>query len=118
NSRLDGLQAAILSVKLTHLAEWTKKRIKNANHYNQYLQGIDEVICPLVRPNTEHTFHLYVILAERRDELMKYLSMHGVEASIHYPTALPNLPAYDYLRYTEKDFPVATMLQEKILSLP
>ena len=118
NSRLDGMQAAILSAKLPHILEWTKKRIHNAGLYNKYLEGIEGINVPMIRPNTEHTFHLYVILAENRDELISYLADRGVETSIHYPTALPNLPAYKYLGTTPSDFPVATMLQTKILSLP
>jgi dTDP-4-amino-4,6-dideoxygalactose transaminase len=59
-----------------------------------------------------------VILAERREELMVYLSERGIETAIHYPTALPNLPAYRYLNYTPADFPIATLLQKKILSIP
>jgi dTDP-4-amino-4,6-dideoxygalactose transaminase len=118
NSRLDGLQAAILSAKLPYILDWTRNRIQNAALYNNFLEGIDEVKIPLVRPNTEHTFHLYVILADRRDELMAYLGERGIETVIHYPTALPNLPAYRYLNHTPSDFPVATLLQKKILSLP
>jgi dTDP-4-amino-4,6-dideoxygalactose transaminase len=118
NSRLDGLQAAILSAKLPYILDWTRNRIQNAALYNNFLEGIDEVKIPLVRPNTEHTFHLYVILADRRDELMTYLGERGIETVIHYPTALPNLPAYRYLNHTPSDFPVATLLQKKILSLP
>jgi dTDP-4-amino-4,6-dideoxygalactose transaminase len=118
NSRLDSIQAAILSAKLPHILDWTKQRINNATLYNKYLEGIEEVQVPLVRPNTQHSFHLYVILAKQRDELMAYLTERGIEPSIHYPTALPNLPAYRYLNYTESDFPVATNLQKSILSLP
>jgi dTDP-4-amino-4,6-dideoxygalactose transaminase len=61
---------------------------------------------------------LYVILADRRDELVKYLAEQGIETVIHYPTPLPALPAYRYLNYTTGDFPIATFLQKKILSLP
>jgi len=118
NSRLDGLQAAILSAKLPHILEWTNKRIHNAGLYAKYLEGINGINIPLIRPNTEHTFHLYVILAQNRDELMPFLAERGIETSIHYPTALPNLPAYRYLNFTETDFPIATDLQNKILSLP
>ena len=118
NSRLDGLQAAILSAKLPYILEWTKRRIQNAPHYEKYLEGIEQIRIPLVRPNTEHTFHLYVVLAERRDELMAYLAEREIETAIHYPTALPNLPAYRYLNHSPADFPVATLLQKKILSLP
>ncbi|MEO7048989.1 MAG: DegT/DnrJ/EryC1/StrS family aminotransferase [Ferruginibacter sp.] len=118
NSRMDGLQAAILSVKLPYILEWTEARILNASLYNQYLKGIEEVILPVVRPNTKHTFHLYVIRASERDELMNYLKSEGIETAIHYPTALPNLPAYNYLNTSASDFPVATLYQSEILSLP
>ena len=118
NSRLDGLQAAILSAKLPYILDWTRSRIKNAGLYEKYLEGIEKIKIPLVRPNTEHTFHLYVILADRRDELMAYLGEQGIETAIHYPTPLPNLPAYRYLNHSPSNFPVATLLQKKILSLP
>jgi len=118
NSRLDGLQAAILSAKLPFLREWTEARIKNARLYDQYLAGIDEIRLPEVRPNSKHTFHLYVIRAEKRDALMQFLKEREIETSIHYPTALPNLPAYKYLGYRPADFPEATKLQDEILSLP
>ncbi|HKP32476.1 MAG TPA: DegT/DnrJ/EryC1/StrS family aminotransferase [Chitinophagaceae bacterium] len=118
NSRLDGLQAAILSAKLPFILDWTELRIRNAKLYDQYLDDIQEIILPSVRPESKHTFHLYVIQAKRRNELMNFLKERGVETSIHYPTALPNLPAYNYLDNTPADFPVATGLQNTILSLP
>ena len=118
NSRLDGLQAAVLNTKLPYILEWTEKRIANAAKYNEALKGIDEIVLPTVRENSKHTFHLYVIQASRRDELMQHLKDNGVETAIHYPTALPNLPAYKYLNTSENSFPIATALQSKILSLP
>ena len=118
NSRLDGLQAAILSAKLPHILEWTEKRIANAALYHKHLEGIDGVRVPNVRPGTKHTFHLYMIRAQRRDELQKYLKDNGVDTAVHYPTALPNLPAYQYLGTSTADYPVATQLQDEILSLP
>lgn len=118
NSRLDGLQAAILSVKLPHLSHWTNLRIQNAALYNKYLSGIEQIKIPQVRPSSKHTYHLYVIAAERREELMDYLKDKEIETLIHYPTILPNLPAYNYLGYQPSDFPVASALQQKILSLP
>ena len=118
NSRLDGLQAAILSAKLPYIIKWTELRIRNAELYNQYLGDCKEIVLPKVRPETKHTFHLYVIRAQRRDELAAYLKEQGIETAVHYPTALPNLPAYKYLGYTEKDFPIATAYQSQILSLP
>ena len=118
NSRLDGLQAAILSAKLPHILEWTKKRIVNARLYNTHLANIEEILLPKVRPDSMHTYHLYVIRAAKREELMDYLKKKGIETAIHYPCALPNLPAYKYLGYAEEDFPVSTQLQSEILSLP
>ena len=118
NSRLDGLQAAILSAKLPHILIWTEARINNANLYNKYLANIDEIILPKVRPNSKHTFHLYVIRSKKRDQLQNFLKAKGIETAIHYPTALPNLVAYYYLGYSKKDFPIASALQDQILSLP
>lgn len=118
NSRLDGLQAAILSAKLPYLQSWTESRISNAGLYNKYLSGVSEIRIPEVRPDCVHTFHLYMIRAQRRDELMSFLKQKGIDTAVHYPTALPNLPAYAYLSHKPSDFPEATTAQNEILSLP
>ncbi|MBN9379446.1 MAG: DegT/DnrJ/EryC1/StrS family aminotransferase [Chitinophagaceae bacterium] len=118
NSRLDTIQAAILSAKLPNILRWTDARIKNAGIYDSCLKDIPRICLPKVRPASRHSFHLYVIRADRRDELMAFLKEQGVETAIHYPVALPNLPAYKYLGYAPSDFPVATRLQSEILSLP
>ena len=118
NSRLDGLQAAILNAKLPHLAGWTEKRIQHAAQYNKCLANISQITLPKQRPVTKHTWHLYVIRSGNRQKLAEYLAEKGIETSVHYPTALPNLPAYAYLGYKPTDFPVATELQDQILSLP
>jgi len=118
NSRLDGLQAAILSAKLPYILEWTEKRIVNASLYDRSLAGIKNIVIPKVRPGSKHSYHLYVIRAKQRDALRTYLEEKGIETLVHYPTPLPFLPAYKYLGHTESDFPVAKMLQNEILSLP
>lgn len=118
NSRLDGLQASILSAKLPYILKWTEQRISNAALYNKHLTGIEGVVLPEVRPESKHTYHLYVIRAKKRDELAKYLKDNGVETAVHYPTILPNLEAYSYLGLTPDQFPVATAYQQEILSLP
>lgn len=118
NSRLDGIQAAILNAKLPYILDWTENRISNAKYYDHYLSGIDAISTPKVRPDTKHTFHLYVIRTEKRDFLQSVLKENGIETAVHYPTALPNLPAYAYLGLTPEMFPVATRLQNEILSLP
>lgn len=118
NSRLDGLQAAILSAKLPHILEWTEKRIQLAAKYNQLLAGVEQITLPKVRPNSVHTFHLFVIRTSKRDELKSFLQERGIETAIHYPSALPYLKAYQYLGHTPSDFPVASSYQSQILSLP
>lgn len=118
NSRMDGLQAGVLNVKLVNILNWTEQRIANAAKYSQRLCNVKEISCPQVRPASKHTFHLYVIRTDRRDELAAFLKEQGIETAIHYPTALPNLPAYSYLGYNKKDFPVASEYQSQILSLP
>ncbi len=118
NSRLDTIQAAILSAKLPNILRWTDMRIRNAALYDQYLKDIGQIALPKVRPESRHSFHLYVIRALERDKLMGYLKEQGIETVIHYPVALPNLPAYRYLGHSPSDFPVASRLQQEILSLP
>jgi dTDP-4-amino-4,6-dideoxygalactose transaminase len=118
NSRLDGLQASILSAKLPHILKWTDQRITNAALYDKYLSGIEGISLPIDRPETKHTYHLYVIQTEQRQALTEHLTKQGIETAVHYPTALPNLPAYRYLNHTPADFPVASKLQDEILSLP
>jgi dTDP-4-amino-4,6-dideoxygalactose transaminase len=120
NSRLDGLQAAILSAKLPHLPDWTEKRIENAAYYHTILSGIKEISLPTVRKGTKHkhTFHLFVIRANNRNELQRFLKENGIETAIHYPTPLPLLIAYSYLKKTERDFPLAALYKNSILSLP
>jgi dTDP-4-amino-4,6-dideoxygalactose transaminase len=118
NSRMDSIQAAILTQKLKHILTWNQGRIRAANLYDVALKGIQEIIIPSVRPDTLHTFHLYVIQARQRDKLMEYLKVRGIETAIHYPTPLPFLEAYKYLNHHPEDFPVAYNLQSEILSLP
>lgn len=118
NSRLDSLQASILSAKADHILNWTQQRIDHAKKYSDLLKKVEGIITPSVRENTRHTFHLYVIRTSQRDELKKYLESHSISVAIHYPRALPNLPAYSYLGHKPNDFPVATKYQSEILSLP
>ena len=118
NSRLDGLQAAILNVKLRHLEAWTHARRKVAERYDKLLSSVDEVITPKVRPNRDHVYHLYVIRSERRDALREHLTDAGIATVLNYPKALPFYPAYAYLGHKPDDFPVAYTNQARILSLP
>ena len=117
NSRLDGLQAAILSVKMRYINNWTELRIQRAEVYND-LFAEKNIILPTVHPLAKHVFHLYVIRSDNRNDLQSHLNNHGISTGIHYPTALPYLGAYKYLKHTPEDFPVAFEYSNKILSLP
>ena len=120
NSRLDGIQAAVLNVKLKYLQEWTQARVRNAGLYAEHLTGIDEVTTPAFDKNAEfsHVFHLYVIRAERRDELIDFLKEREIFCGIHYPVPIHLTGAYEDLGYTNGDFPNAEAAAQEIVSLP
>jgi dTDP-4-amino-4,6-dideoxygalactose transaminase len=118
NSRLDGLQAAVLSVKLPHLPVWTERRQQLAALYGQRLKGIAGLRTPQVSEGREHVWHLYVVLHERRDALAEHLAKRGIQTVVNYPVALPFLPAYARLCHRPADFPDAHHNQGRVLSLP
>ena len=118
NSRLDGLQAAVLSVKLPHLASWTRRRQEIAAEYDHRLKDIPGVTVPRVAAGREHVYHLYVIRHEQRDALAVHLAARGIQTVINYPLALPFVPAYARFNHTPADFPNAHRNQSRILSLP
>jgi dTDP-4-amino-4,6-dideoxygalactose transaminase len=118
NSRMDGLQGAVLNVKLPHLAAWTEARRRVAARYNELLKGVGDVVTPKIAPDRDHVYHLYVIRTEKRDALKKYLADAGIATVLNYPKALPFYPAYAYLGHKPADFPVAYANQSRILSLP
>ena len=119
NSRLDGLQAAILSVKLRHLDEWTRCRRRNAGLYSQYLKALG-VSGPVAIEDVRAAYHLYVIRveAEIRSKLQEFLNANGVSTGVHYPIALPYLESYNYLNHEAADFREALRASKEILSLP
>ncbi len=116
NSRMDGLQAAILLAKLPHLDNWTALRRQHAAWYTLNLASA-RLILPSQREGFEHVFHLYVVQCEQRDGLMSFLSSKGVQTAIHYPTPLPLLPCYADRVFTADAFPMACR-SSRILSLP
>jgi dTDP-4-amino-4,6-dideoxygalactose transaminase len=118
NSRLDGLQAAILSAKLPHLARWTEARQSAAKVYNAGLNQIKDVIVPEVGPDRTHVYHLYTIQHPERDRLAAYLKDNGIQTAINYPVALPFLDAYQRFDHKPAQFPNAHRHQSRILSLP
>ena len=119
NSRLDGIQAAILSVKLRHIERWTESRRKNAHLYNVALKG-KGVGTPEELQDVRAVYHLYVIRvpADRRDAFQEFLKAANIDTGIHYPIALPYLNAYRHLGHTEADFSNALEASHEIVSLP
>jgi dTDP-4-amino-4,6-dideoxygalactose transaminase len=118
NSRMDGIQAAILNVKIKKIKEWTKLRQEKASYYLKALTGIRDLELPTISRTASHVWHLFVIKTSRRDELSKYLKSKQIQTVINYPVALPFLDAYKYLQHQKDDFPNSYKNQSKILSLP
>jgi dTDP-4-amino-4,6-dideoxygalactose transaminase len=118
NSRLDGIQAAILAAKLPHINAWNRRRLEHAKRYNRLLADVPEVVTPSIAPKARHVFHVYCLRAQRRDALRAYLEERDIGTACHYPTPLPFLPAYSRLGYQREDFPVCARLQPELLSLP
>ena len=117
NSRLDTLQATVLSIKLRHLEEWNEKRRAVARRYGELLAG-SAVELPLERPGVRHVYHLYVIQHKRRDELLLHLKELGIYCGIHYPKPLHRAAPFRSARTVPEGVPVSTELSERILSLP
>ena len=118
NSRMDGIQGAVLNVKLRHLWKWTESRRRVAARYDELLNGVGDIVPPQVSPDRDHVYHLYVIRSQVRDALRKHLHEQGIVTVLNYPRALPFYPAYAHLGHTPADFPVAYANQSSILSLP
>lgn len=118
NSRLDGLQAAVLSVKLRHLESWSAGRRRVAALYDELLAGVEGIAVPAVADGAVPVYHLYVVRVADRDGVQAALAERGVASSIHYPFALPTTEAYRHLGHTASDFPVASAQMGELLSLP
>ena len=118
NSRLDTLQAVVLSAKLRHLAGWNAARRAAAQRYDMLLAGIDEIVLPQTLDGNEHVWHLYVIRVPDRDRVLKELHASGIGAGIHYPVPIHRTAAFAGLGYPEGSFPVTEQAGQEILSLP
>jgi dTDP-4-amino-4,6-dideoxygalactose transaminase len=117
NSRIDGLQAAVLNVKLNHLPRWIQQRRANAARYDALLKqrGLTP---PPQAPDSAHSYHVYAVRVARRDQVRERLSAAGVETLIHYPKAVPFLGAYAYKKHALEDFPHAVAHSNEMISLP
>jgi dTDP-4-amino-4,6-dideoxygalactose transaminase len=118
NSRLDEIQAALLSVKLNYIEQLTNQRKEIAKKYDQELANIDDLILPVVNEGATHVYHIYLVRTKNRDGLMKHLIDNGVSPFIHYPLPPHLQMAYQELGYSKGDFPIAEEIADTCLSIP
>ncbi len=117
NFRLEGIQGAVLNVKLRHLDHWNALRREHAGRYTELLQG-SNLILPRESMDTRHVYHLYVVQSKAREQLQKSLSDAGVQTGIHYPVPIHLQPAYSSLHHKTGDFPQAEEQAQRVISLP
>ncbi len=118
NSRLDAIQASVLSIKLTYLDNWNKKRIAIARYYDKELKNIGDIILPYQDPESKHVYHQYTIRTNKRNALAEYLKTKGIASAVYYPIPLHLQPALNYLKYKKGNFPEAEKAGQEVLSLP
>src|SRR6185369_11820589 len=117
NYRMDGIQGAVLRVKLRHLEAWTEQRREVARWYAEALDPAS-IRLPKERPGCRHVYHVYVVRSDDRDGLRDALGKHGIQTGIHYPIPVHLQPAHEDLGYQTGDFPVAEAAAREVLSLP
>jgi dTDP-4-amino-4,6-dideoxygalactose transaminase len=118
NSRLDALQAAVVRVKLTHLADWIEERRKRAVYYGERLSELDGLILPHERPDHAHAYNYYVIRVPGRDEARTLLTNKGIGCTVYYPKPLHLQPCFASLGYTPGEFPLSERACGEVLALP
>lgn len=118
NTRMDGFQGAVLDVKLPHLPAWTNARRRNATLYNELLKDVAQIKLPFEADYAQHVYHIYAIRAQNRDQLINKLAEQGITCGIHYPVPLHLQEAYQFLGYSEGDFPNAEKCAQEFVSLP
>ena len=118
NSRLDTVQAVVLSAKLKHLDRWNTMRHDNALYYNTLLNGVKGVKPPMIKPDRTHVFQTYAVRLQKRDKILEALKGKKIDVLIHYPIPLHLQEAYKELKHKKGDFPVSEKVADEILSLP
>lgn len=118
NSRLDTIQAVVLSAKLKHLDKWNAMRGEHAAYYARLLKNIDGVKIPVARPDRTHVYQTFAVRLKNRDKVMEGLKEKGISSLIHYPIPLHLQGAYSELQYKRGDFPISETVAGDILSLP
>lgn len=118
NSRLDALQAAILSAKMASLASWSAARRKNAAYYDKAFADLDDVRTPTIEPANESIYNQYTLRVARRDDLQIHLKDKGIGSAIYYPLSLHLQPCFEYLGYKRGAFPESERATREVISLP
>lgn len=118
NFRMDGFQGAVLGVKMKHIESWTELRRSAASLYDELLGDSAELTIPTQRPNTRHVYHIYPVLVENRDAVKSELQTRGIATGIHYPCAIHLQACFKGMLQNGTDFPVASGLADRELSLP
>jgi len=118
NDRMDGLQGAVLSVKLKHLDEWNDARRERAGFYDELLEDLPHIVLPREAPYARHIYHIFAVRVPHRDKLLATLNAQGIGCGIHYPVPIHLQKAYEFLGYRRGSFPVAEKSAQEVLSLP
>lgn len=118
NYRMEGVQGAVLGVKLKYLAKWTEQRRRVAKKYTELLSGFEEIRLPAEMSYAKHVYHLFVVQVPKRDELQTRLNEKGISTGLHYPIPLHLQKCFEGLGYKRGDFPVSEKLADNCLSLP
>jgi dTDP-4-amino-4,6-dideoxygalactose transaminase len=118
NSRLDSVQAVVGNWLIGHTHEITQRRIDNAAYYDAGFSGLNGLRVPPRRKNVRHVYHLYMVFAERRDELYRFCLDNGIEAKIHYPIPLYQQEGLKHLGYAPGRFPVTDRHAREVISFP
>ena len=118
NGRLDGIQAAVLLVKLNYLERWTSQRITNAHYYTEQLQNLNGITPPLEENECYHIYHQYVIRCRNRDQLREFLKQQDIGSGVYYPLPLHLQPCFSSLGYKSGQFPEAELAAQEVLALP
>lgn len=118
NARMDGIQGAVLEIKLKHLEAYNRARRQHAEHYRSLLNGVPDLILPRERPESRHVYHLFVVRVPDRDRILKEMADCGVACGIHYPIPVHLQAAYRSLGLERGAFPVTEQCADEVLSLP
>lgn len=118
NGRMDGIQGAVLSVKLKHLSAWNESRRKNAALYNHLLKNRNGVVAPREADYGKHIYHVYAIRSQNRSTLLNALAEKAIGYGIHYPVPIHLQDAYEFLGIKKGSFPIAEKCAEELVSLP